>query len=353
MPGCLDHRALLKWYDKNARLLPWRISPLERKVGVSPDPYRVWLSEIMLQQTGTATVKSYFSRFLENWPCVHELSAAPLEDVLKNWAGLGYYARARNLHACAKRISGEYSGIFPQSSAILATLPGIGPYTSAAIAAICFDERIGVIDGNVERVAARLLALETPPKLVKPLVLSFVQEAVPKRAGDFAQALMDLGAPICTPRAANCVSCPLQSGCLGKRSENPTRFPVSAPKKARPDRFGHAFVFRRACGAVFVVRRPEKGLLAQMTGPPVSHWGDEEEPVAFPVLGDWKQRGKVVHVFTHFRLYLQVWELGNVQGAIPFEGWWVQSEELGQEALPSVFRKVLACAGPPDLSGSQ
>ncbi len=353
MQARLDHRAVLEWYDKNARQCPWRISPLERKAGVVPDPYRVWLSEIMLQQTGTVTVKSYFSRFLENWPCVHQLGAAPLEDVLGNWAGLGYYARARNLHACAKRISGEFCGIFPKNAATLATLPGIGPYTSAAIAAICFDERIGVVDGNVERVAARYLALETPPKLAKPLVLSFVQEAVPKRAGDFAQALMDLGATICTPRAANCLSCPLQSGCQGKKSENPTRFPVAPPRKARPDRFGHAFVFKKGDGAVFVVRRPEKGLLAQMSAPPVSHWEDEEKPVQFPVSGDWKQSGKVVHVFTHFRLFLHVWELRNFQGAVPFEGWWVQSDELGQEALPSVFRKVLACAGLPDLSGSQ
>jgi A/G-specific adenine glycosylase len=285
MPARLDHRAVLKWYDKNARLLPWRISPLERKAGVLPDPYRVWLSEIMLQQTGTVTVKSYFSRFLQNWPCVHQLAAAPLEDVLRNWAGLGYYARARNLHACAKRISGEYSGSFPQSSAILATLPGIGPYTSAAIAAICFDERIGVVDGNVERVVARILALETPPKLAKPLVRSFVQEAVPKRAGDFAQGLMDLGATICTPRAANCLSCPLQTGCQGNGSENPTRFPVAAPRKARPDRFGHAFVFRARDGAVFLVKRPQKGLLAQMSAPPVSHWGDEEKPVQFRATG--------------------------------------------------------------------
>ena len=204
----LKSKILLQWYDQNARQLPWRVSPNDRERGIAPDPYRVWLSEIMLQQTSVATVKDYYRRFLTKWPTIADLAAAPLDDVLKMWAGLGYYARARNLHACALKITSDMAAVFPGSAENLLKLPGIGPYTSAAIAAICYDEKIAVIDGNVERVSARLLVLPTPVRDAKKQIHQFIQQAVPTRAGDFAQALMDLGATICTPTNPKCNICP-------------------------------------------------------------------------------------------------------------------------------------------------
>ena len=302
----LDAQALLAWYDRHARTLPWRVSPQQRARGIRPDPYRVWLSEIMLQQTTVAVVGDYFHRFLTRWPDVMALAAAPLDDVLVQWAGLGYYARARNLHACAVKVATDYNGIFPATAEGLQSLPGIGPYTAAAVAAICHDEQIAVVDGNVDRVMARYIALDVPMRDAKLLIREAVQRAVPERAGDFAQALMDLGASLCAPRAASCMLCPLQPGCAGAASGRPTDFPVKPVKAERPVRFGHSFILQRPDGAVWLRQRPEKGLLAKMTELPGSDWtGTMGEP-EFPLAGDWLRKGRVTHVFTHFRLELDV-----------------------------------------------
>jgi A/G-specific adenine glycosylase len=335
---------VLGWYDRSARDLPWRTGPAERARGAQPDPYRVWLSEIMLQQTTVAAVRGYFARFTARWPTVADLAAAPLEAVLTEWAGLGYYARARNLHACAVAVVERFGGRFPTDSATLLGLPGIGPYTAAAIAAIAADERIAVVDGNVERVLARYLALEVPVREAKDEIRTAVQRAVPARAGDFAQALMDLGATICAPRAAMCMLCPLREGCAAARAD-PIAFPVKAAKAPRPTRHGHAFVLTDAGGDVYLVTRPNTGILAKMTGTPTSEWTEERRPAAFPFAGDWRRAGDIVHVFTHFRLELQVWTARAPDPAGLPDGWWADPAELGAEALPSLFRKVLGAAG--------
>jgi A/G-specific adenine glycosylase len=343
-PVPLDAAAVLAWYDRHARTLPWRVSPGDRARGIAADPYRVWLSEIMLQQTTVAAVGRYYARFLHLWPTVADLAASPLEAVLVEWAGLGYYARARNLHACAKAVMERFGGRFPTTSAELLTLPGIGPYTAAAIAAITGDERVAVVDGNVDRVVARYLALDVPVREAKDLVRGTVQAVVPERAGDFAQALMDLGATICAPRNASCVLCPLEPGCCGAKGD-PLLYPVKAEKADRPTRYGHAFVMRDADGDVYLQTRAEKGLLAQMTGTPVSDWTPDKRAVAHPVASDWRYHGQVIHVFTHFRLELDVWSAVVPEPEQLQAGWWADPRELDAEALPSVFRKVLAAAG--------
>jgi len=340
----LDSAAVLEWYDRHARVLPWRISPADRAQGMRPDPYRVWLSEIMLQQTTVAAVGKYYARFLSLWPTVEALAAAPLAAVLVEWAGLGYYARARNLHACAVAVVERFGGKFPDSSAELLTLPGVGPYTAAAIAAISFDEPIAVVDGNVDRVLARYLALPVPVRDAKDNIRSTVQSSVPTRAGDFAQALMDLGATICAPRIVNCLICPLSDGCAGRQLD-PLAYPVKAEKPERPTRYGHAFVMLDADGDVFLRTRPDKGLLAKMTEPPVSDWGGAKAEPAFPVAAEWQHRGQVVHVFTHFRLELEIWSAAVPDPALLTDGWWADPRDLGAEALPTVFRKALATAG--------
>ena len=282
----IDADAVLAWYDLHARDLPWRVSPADRKAGIHPDPYRVWLSEVMLQQTTVAAVQKYFLRFTSLWPTVADLAAAPLDSVLKEWAGLGYYARARNLYACARAVVERWAGEFPRSSSALSQLPGVGSYTSAAVSAICSDEQIAVLDGNVDRVMARYLALENPVRDEKELIRQTVQAAVPARAGDFAQALMDLGATICAPRAALCMLCPLQPNCLGTKA-NPLAFPVKPVKAERPTRYGHAFVMRDPSGDVYLQTRADKGLLAQRTETPVSAWVSEKNEVAFPQPARW------------------------------------------------------------------
>lgn len=304
----------------------------------------MWLSEIMLQQTTVAAVGRYFSRFTALWPTVEALAAAPLEAVLVEWAGLGYYARARNLHACAKAVVERFGGVFPRTSAELLTLPGIGPYTATAIAAITADERVAVVDGNVDRVVARYVALDVPVREAKDLVRATVQQAVPARSGDFAQALMDLGATICAPRNALCVLCPLAPGCLGAKA-SPLAFPVKPKKPERPTRYGHAFVMRDADGDVYLQTRAATGLLAQMTETPVSEWTAHRQEVAHPLAGDWRHHGQIVHVFTHFRLELEIWSTEVRDARALSGGWWADPRELEAEALPSVFRKVLAAAG--------
>ncbi|MEO8757276.1 MAG: A/G-specific adenine glycosylase [Devosia sp.] len=340
----LDSDAVLAWYDRHARTLPWRVSPADRAKGVRPDPYSVWLSEIMLQQTTVAAVGKYYARFLSLWPDVAALAASPLEAILVEWAGLGYYARARNLHACAKAVVERFGGKFPATSTELLTLPGVGPYTAAAIAAISFDERLAVVDGNVDRVLARYLALPVPVAEVKNTIRDTVQATVPLRAGDFAQALMDLGATICTPRTANCLICPLAEGCTGRRLD-PLAYPVKAEKAERPTRQGHAYVMLDAQGDVFLRTRAGHGLLAQMTETPVSDWTPDKHDPAFPVKADWRHHGQIVHVFTHFRLELEIWSATIPDPSLLADGWWADPREFNAEALPTVFRKALAAAG--------
>ena len=343
-PHRIDSAAVLGWYDRHARDLPWRVAPADRQRGVRPDPYRVWLSEVMLQQTTVAAVRKYFLRFTDLWPEVADLAAAPLDAVLREWAGLGYYARARNLHACAQAVVREHGGAFPTSSAELQRLPGIGAYTGAAIAAICFDEQIAVLDGNLDRVLARYYALDVPVREAKEDLRAALQASVPERAGDFAQAMMDLGATICAPRVASCLVCPLQPDCAAARAGEALLYPVKPEKAERPVRRGHAFVMTDAAGDVYLQSRPHRGLLAGMTEVPNSDWGAESNGPAFPLDADWRHRGQVVHVFTHFRLELEVWSAG-VDGTMLDGGWWSEPAALKGEALPTLFRKVLARAG--------
>ncbi|MBK8085865.1 MAG: A/G-specific adenine glycosylase [Devosia sp.] len=343
-PVPLDAAAVLAWYGRHARTLAWRVAPGDRARGRAADPYRVWLSEVMLQQTTVAAVGRYFARFTALWPTVADLAAAPLDAVLVEWAGLGYYARARNLHACAVAVVERHGGRFPSRSEDLLTLPGIGPYTAAAIAAICADEPVAVVDGNVDRVVARYLALELPVREAKDLVRETVQQAVPARAGDFAQALMDLGATICAPRRALCMLCPLEPGCRGAR-RNPLHYPVRPEKAERPTRHGHAFVIRDGAGDVYLRTRPGKGLLARMTETPGTEWVATPTAPDFPISAGWRRIAEVVHVFTHFRLELVVWTAVAAEPERLADGWWASPGELGAEALPSLFRKVLAAAG--------
>ena len=345
-PGPQAARRLLAWYDVHARVLPWREVP-----GVMPDPYRVWLSEIMLQQTTVQAVKGYFERFLAQWPDVGALASAPLDDVLKAWAGLGYYARARNLHACAKEVAQHHGGRFPETEAALRGLPGIGPYTAAAIAAIAFGGRHAAVDGNVERVITRLHAIETPLPAAKADIRERAQALVPSvRAGDFAQAMMDLGATICTPRAPDCGRCPFAACCEGRKSGIAETLPRKALRKERPVRHGTAFWIERGDGAVLLRRRPERGLLGGMMEVPTTAWGappakpEREAPLA----AHWNAlSGEVHHSFTHFDLVLIVWRARHVMdGALRDNGdyRWVMPGDLSGEALPTVMRKVVAHA---------
>jgi A/G-specific adenine glycosylase len=343
-PHPIDAAAILAWYDDHARDLPWRVSPADRAGGVKPDPYRIWLSEVMLQQTTVAAVKTYFLRFTSLWPSVHDLAAAPLDAVLREWAGLGYYARARNLHACAIAVVEEHGGVFPTTAAGLLSLPGIGAYTSAAIAAICYDEKVAVLDGNLDRVLARYYALPVPVREAKDDLRAALQASVPARAGDFAQAMMDLGATICAPRSALCMLCPLQSDCRAARDGTPLLYPIKPEKAEKPVRKGHAFVMTDADGDVYLRTRPDKGLLAKMTEVPTSEWTSELGEPDYPLAAEWRHRGQVVHVFTHFRLELEVWSASVAPDGLD-TGWWSAPQALGGEALPTLFRKVLAQAG--------
>ncbi len=343
-PAPIDAPTVLAWYDRHARDLPWRVSPADRARGTAPDPYRIWLSEVMLQQTTVAAVKSYFLRFTSLWPTVFDLAAAPLDSVLKEWAGLGYYARARNLHACAQAVVDRHGGQFPRTSEALQTLPGIGAYTSAAIAAICFDEPVAVLDGNLDRVLARYYALEVPVRDAKDELRAALQASVPARAGDFAQAMMDLGATICAPRTTVCMLCPIQQGCIATKTVDPTQFPVKPTKPERPVRKGHAYVMLDEQGDVYLQNRPTKGLLGGMTEVPGSPWAADLPLADYPAAGNWRHKGQIVHVFTHFRLELEVWS-AQIDPAGLSEGWWAPRQALKGEALPTLFRKVLAQAG--------
>jgi A/G-specific adenine glycosylase len=333
--------ALLGWYDCQRRDLPWRARP-----GELADPYLVWLSEIMLQQTTVAAVKPYFEAFRRRWPDVAALAAAPVEAVMQQWAGLGYYARARNLHACAQTVVVRHGGQFPATEAELRQLPGIGPYTAGAIAAIAFDQKSVAVDGNVERVIARLYAIETPLPAAKPLVAEHVWNLLdPARPGDFAQAMMDLGATICTPRRPLCSLCPLKAFCLAAARLSPEDWPRKAPKAARPARRGAAFFLRRG-KALLLRTRPAKGLLGGMSEFPGTHWSADYNPKNAlrdaPLIADYHRLDlTVTHQFTHFSLTLDIFVADVGRGTKPPQDCrWVSDIEA--EALPSVMRKVVA-----------
>jgi len=353
MASASPARLLLDWYDRHARRLPWRVAPQDRKLGEVPDPYRVWLSEIMLQQTTVAAVKDYFEKFCRLWPAVEDLAAAPDEDVMKAWAGLGYYSRARNLKKCAETVAAEHDGRFPEEESALQKLPGIGPYTAAAIATIAFDRHAAVVDGNVERVLTRLFRIETPLPDAKPEVRARMGELTPEqRPGDFAQAVMDLGATICTPKRPACALCPWRQLCAVQSSDLAETLPRKAPKKQKPTRFGAAFVaVDPASGAVLLRRRPPKGLLGGMTEVPGSEWtedfdtGTALEHAPFPA--DWRKlTGEVKHTFTHFHLRLAVYraDLPADRVKASASDWWSAPDTLSEEALPTLMRKALAAA---------
>ncbi len=345
---------LLAWYDRHARVLPWRVRPGKARGGERPDPYRVWLSEIMLQQTTVRAVAPYYAKFLARWPTVEALSRASLDDVLRAWAGLGYYARARNLHACARAVVGRHGGRFPENIEALRALPGIGDYTAAAVAAIAFDLPAVPVDGNVERVVARLFAVEEALPAAKPAIRQLAASLLPPhRSGDFAQALMDLGASLCSPRRPACALCPWRRTCAAHATGAEATYPRKVPKHEGRLRRGAAFVALRADGRVLLRKRPDKGLLASMTEVPGSAWVHDFDPAAAlraaPRLGvktKWRRLpGAVRHVFTHFPLELDVFSAQVARATPALKGTrWVKLGDLGEEALPNVMRKVLSHA---------
>ena len=345
-----DSERLLAWYDRNRRELPWRAPP-----GVSSDPYRVWLSEIMLQQTRTETVARYYARFLVRFPDVERLASAKLSDVLRYWAGLGYYARARNLHACAQAVVERHGGAFPVSEETLRALPGIGAYTAAAIAAIAFGRKAAPVDGNVERVIARRYAVETLLPAAKPELKRLAAILAPaRRAGDFAQAIMDLGATICTPKRPSCPSCPWNDRCEANRRGEQEIFPRRVPKAEGALRRGAAFVVLRADDTVLLRARPPRGLLGGMTEVPTTEWSADFDRrgqlASAPKLSTkplkWRRLpGFVRHVFTHFPLELEIYAARVATGIrAPKGARFVKLSRLADEALSALMRKVLAHA---------
>jgi len=334
-------RALLDWYDVHARQMPWRVGPADRRAGVRPDPYAVWLSEVMLQQTTVAAVRAYFHRFTARWPRVQDLAGAADADVMGEWAGLGYYARARNLLKCARVVVADHGGRFPGSRAGLQELPGIGPYTAAAIAAIAFDEPATVVDGNVERVMARMFQVETPLPTAKPILTEHAASLTPGgRPGDYAQAVMDLGATICTPKSPACGICPWMTRCQARRAGVQADLPRKRARTPKPTRFGIAYLARRQDGAWLLERRPDTGLLGGMLGWPGAEWGATASE-APPLRATWRDPGaEVRHTFTHFHLRLAL-RIANVpSGAIPLRGDFIPRTRFSPSDLPTVMRKA-------------
>ncbi len=339
---------LLAWYDKHRRSLPWRAEP-----GAPPtDPYRVWLSEIMLQQTTVAAVKRFYADFTTRWPGVADLAGADDADVMGAWAGLGYYARARNLIACARAVVADHGGRFPDHETGLRALPGIGDYSAAAIAAIAFGRRAVVIDANVERVATRLFAFDQPLPRARPALRELVDRITPDdRAGDFAQAMMDLGSSICTVRAPQCLLCPLASACTARAEGNPEAYPVKAAKKPKPQRHGTAFWIERD-GEVWLVRRPDKGMLGGMRALPSGPWTDDSPGLAgAPAEARWRESGSVDHVFTHFALKLRV--VATDQASPEGDGEWWPIARIEEAGLPTLFARAAAraIAGGQNMEG--
>ena len=342
---------LLEWYDRHHRDLPWRVSPPMAKRGVVADPYHIWLSEIMLQQTTVQAVKAYFEKFLSLWPTVEDLARADNEDVMKAWAGLGYYARARNLKKCAEAVANDHGGRFPDTEEGLKSLPGIGDYTAAAIAAIAFNRKSAVLDGNVERVISRLYAIEMPLPAAKPAMRARVAALTPDdRPGDFAQAMMDLGATICTPKRPACSLCLFRSHCRALSVADPETFPRKAQKKDKPLRRGAAFVAIDADNAVYLRKRVESGLLGGMTEVPGTGWTARQDGdtslASQPFAAHWEDCGTISHVFTHFELRLSVYRANVARAGTDGDGWWEPVHSLKAQALPTVMKKAIAQAIP-------
>jgi A/G-specific adenine glycosylase len=350
LSGAETAAALLDWYDRERRDLPWRA-----RKGRKVDAYRVWLSEIMLQQTTVKAVIPYYESFLARWPTIETLAAATLDDVLAEWAGLGYYSRARNLHKCAEIVAKQFAGRFPVTEDGLRELPGIGPYTAAAIAAIAFGARTTPVDGNIERVVARLFAVMAPLPAAKPEIKRLARTLTPvRRAGDFAQALMDLGASVCTPKRPSCLMCPLQGECAAHWRGLESALPARAAKPERPLRVGIAFLALREDAHVLLRRRPEAGLLGGMLEVPSTQWAETLPPVAEALRGTpvraewWAVPGVVAHTFTHFRLETLVYraivpaDTSLTFWADPQRCQWVARRDLDRAALPSVMRKIIA-----------
>jgi len=346
-------RALLRWYDETGRSLPWRVRPKDRAAGQVAHPYAVWLSEIMLQQTTVPHATPYWEKFLVRFPTVTALARADRDEVLAMWAGLGYYARARNLHKCAGVVADEYGGQFPKTEKELLRLPGIGPYTAATMAAICFDEATNIVDGNVERVISRIFAVENPlPKARSDLRALAGTIADPERSGDYGQALMDLGATICTPRSPKCGDCPWPKHCAAFAQGTQTDYPKKTPKKKLPIRYGAVFVLQNE-DHVLLERRADTGLLGGMMGFPGTPWGEPPmNPLASaPVSRNWekceapKHGGNIRHIFTHFDLRLTVYRAQAEDRSA--EGEWAKLSQIKRYALPTVMTKVLELAIEP------
>lgn len=330
-------KALLAWYETAARDLPWRVGPIDRAQGKRPDPYHVWLAEIMLQQTTIPHGTRYWHHFVKTWPTVDDLAAAPDEDVMAAWAGLGYYARARNLLKCAREIAAR--GAWPETAAELRKLPGIGPYTAGAVAALAFGQREAAVDGNVERVFSRLLAAKSEWAEEKERIRALVAELVPADTpAEFAEALMDLGATLCTPKRPDCLICPLRDICAARKEGLPERYPIKPKKQPKPARHGHVYVLLDDARNVLTERRPERGLLGGMMGLPTSDWADQLPQIDYPSRAEWQEIGEVRHVFTHFGLTLKVWsaQTGEVEANT--------SIKVAVDSLPSVFAKALKLA---------
>jgi len=343
--------ALLAWYDRHARTLPWRVGPAERRAGERPDPYRVWLSEVMLQQTTAAAVAPRFERFLERFPDVFTLAQARDEDVMAAWAGLGYYGRARNLLKAARLVAAGHGGRLPETAAALARLPGIGDYTAGAIAALAFGEAVPAIDGNVERVAARVFGIATPLPAARAEIAQALRPLVPPdRPGEFAEALMDLGATICTPRNPACGLCPWRPSCRAYAEGRQAAYPVRPPKSPRPTRYGAAFVALNGEGAVLLRRRPPEGLFGGMAEVPGTAWGPAPLRAAVdlaPFRADWRPIAAVRHGLTHFALHLDVFRAEFAgRPPAPASTWWSPPDRIGGEALPTLMRKVILAACP-------
>ncbi|MFN4154111.1 MAG: A/G-specific adenine glycosylase [Paracoccaceae bacterium] len=329
---------LLRWYDRHARSMPWRVSPQDRRNGVVPDPYRIWLSEVMLQQTTVAAVRDYFHRFTARWPSVADLAAARDEDVMAEWAGLGYYARARNLLKAARAVVAKHGGMFPAGRDGLLGLPGVGPYTASAVAAIAYDEAATVVDGNVERVMARLFCVQTPLPVAKAELTSLAASLTPdSRPGDYAQAVMDLGATICTPRNPACGICPWNHACAARREGVQAELPRKTAKAEKPTRRGTLWLATQG-DMILLQRRPDKGLLGGMLGFPGDGW-DGNGGTA-PAQADWHQIGEVRHTFTHFHLHLTLQAAELSAGAVVTRGHFASRSDLRPSDLPTVMRKA-------------